>query len=108
MSYDFAMDMDCGGPERHVVLDGLSYTYNVWPMYYDAMGGSGVNDLDGKTGHECVPLLRAAVAKMEGNPAKYRAMNPENGYGGYEGALRALRDLLGWCRKAPLAMMRIS
>lgn len=108
MSYDFAMDTDCGGPERHVVLDGINYTYNVWPMYYDVLGGTGVNDLDGKTGRECIPLLRAAVAKMETSPAKYREMNPDNGYGDYEGALRTLRELLAWCLSAPLATMRIS
>ena len=108
MSYDFSMHIDCGGDHPHVVKDDLNYTYNVSPMYRDAMGSEGINRLDGKTGADCSPIVRDAIATMERNAGKYRAMNPANGWGDYEGALRVLRELYGWCQEAPLATIRVT
>lgn len=102
------MEIDVGGDEPATVRTGLGYTYNVSPMFYDAMGGEGIRGLDGKLGRDALPLLRSAIEKMAGNPEKYRAMNPENGWGNYDGALRLLRDLLEWCESAPLATLVVS
>ena len=34
-----------------------------------------------------------AIEKMESNPEKYKAMNPPNGWGNYEGALEVLKEM---------------
>ncbi len=85
-----------------------NYTYNVSEMFYDAFGGDGIRGLNGLLGHECQPLLDAAIAKMQAEPEKYRAMNPDNGWGNYEGALELLLTLRSWCVNSPMAEMYIT
>lgn len=105
MSWDFSMEIDAGGPEPACILSDLNYTYNVSPMYYEAIGEDGIGGLHGKAGADCIPILRGAIAAMEDDPAKYQAMNPPNGWGSYGGALGVLRELLAWCVAAPKATM---
>lgn len=109
MSWDFWMSIDAGGTEPAVVRDDINYTYNVSPMYLDAIDhDDGIGGLNGMTGEQCIPILRDAIKRMEDDPAKYQAMNPENGWGDYRGALEVLRDLLSWCIDVPKATMRIT
>lgn len=110
MSYDFSMEAPLG-PDGSMVSVGdfdMNYTYNVSPMFRLALGGNGVNDLHGCVGSEAIPRLRAAIADMEDRPSVYRAMNPDNGWGDYEGALGVLKRLCDWCVAAPMAHIRIS
>lgn len=108
MSWDFYMVADLSSSELLTVLDDVGCTYNLSPMYQAAMGGDGIRELlDGKTGAECLAVLEPAIAAMEGDPAKYKALNPSNGWGDYEGAVNVLRDLRTWCLKAPRAIMRV-
>lgn len=109
MSYDFHMEIDTGGHEP-TELPNLdeNYTYNVSPMFREAFGGDGINQLDSTTGAECAELLRHAILKMSSDRARYEAMNPPNGWGNYEGALDLLVRLLRWCVKHPKATMRIT
>ena len=108
MGWSFRMDADLGGPEPATVHWGMSYTHNVGDMYREAMGEGGINQLHGKTGTECLELLQPAIEAMEREPAKYRAMNPPNGWGNYEGAFDVLRQLHVWCLETPRALMCIS
>jgi hypothetical protein len=107
MSWDFYMDVDVGGPEPLSVQDGINYTTNVSGMYKAAMGGGGIRQLAGKTGRECLAILRLAILAMEDDPAKYKSMNPSNGWGDSESAIGLLRELSAWCVEAPRAVMRI-
>ncbi len=50
---------------------------------------------------EAIEPLRAAVARMEADPEAYRALNPPNGWGDYEGALDYLRRFLEACEEKP-------
>lgn len=88
----------CGNSES---VDIGGQTYNVSPMYYDAFGGEGLRGLDGKQCREALPLLVAAVERMQAEPEKYRAMNPKNGWGNYEGALETLVKLREACERYP-------
>jgi hypothetical protein len=109
MSYDFSMTIDTGGTEPATIVDGINYTYNVWSMYklaFKPLEG-GVKSLDGKTGKRCIIHLRRAIQSMEDNRKIYEALNPENGWGNYKGALEVLRDLSKWCLDHPNATMRV-
>ena len=105
--------------------DGM--TYNLAPMFhlagfYEAMknetGGTGAarEVLLGEgcapharppmTGEELAPLVRQGLDDMIARPEAYRALNPKNGWGTYEGAVEFTRALLAACEKHPGATVR--
>lgn len=81
-----------------------NYTHNVAPMIYDALKAAGIElaleerwwqRLSGMTGADGREYLGKIVRQLEGDPARYRAMNPPNGWGDYDrllGVLREMRD----------------
>lgn len=111
MSYDISLyiQVDTGGPEpiEYCVDDVGNYTSNVSRMWTDALGHR-LADLKGKTAGDCTDDLKRAVADMEARPDHYRAMDPPNGWGCYEGALNYLRRLLVACLAHPKAEIHIS
>lgn len=114
MSYDVWLEVDTGGPERAAlnVLD-VNYTSNVSPMWTMALGANlgdliEENEKEGRTAGRLVGLLSDAVEKMRAEPAAFQAMNPENGWGRYEGALEFLDKIRAACEAHPLAYLRVS
>jgi hypothetical protein len=106
MSYDIWLEIDTGEAEPYVVDEPGNCTSNVSPMWKDALGRS-LGDYHGAPCSEaCGPLARG-VERMEAEPDRYRKMNPENGWGDYEGALDFLRRLLRACRAHPNATIQI-
>jgi hypothetical protein len=109
VSYDVYLSatVDLGGPEplNFQLLD-WNYTSNCGPMWRAA--GADLAEYHGKPASECIPSLRAAVAAMEADPAKYKAMNPENGWGSYDSLLPALREMLAAFESAPVAIVGVS
>jgi len=110
MSWDFHMEMDLGGESPSSIGQyDANYTYNVSPMFYEAFDlDDGIRELDGMIGSKAEPIIQAAIVKMTKDPDTFEAMNPDNGWGNYEGALELLRTLRIWCREAPKATMRVS
>ncbi len=91
-----------------VDLLDASYTYNVSPMLYEVFDFD--NGLRGLHHMECSMAARhlgASIRKMQDDPDKFRAMNPENGWGNYEGAIRFLEKILEACIEAPKASVCI-
>lgn len=103
MSWDFSMS------RSFTVKDGLNYTYNVSSMYYDedVFGESGIAKLDGMSGKEAISVITKALNGLHSDPNKFRAMNPENGWGSYKGALKVVCELLDWCIDEPNATIRV-
>lgn len=112
MSWDFQLVVDVGGeyPEVLREYDNINYTYNVSPMFYDidTFGKEGIRILDGMRCRDARPLISKSWQAMMENPKKYKAMNPENGWGNYDGALKLLEKLTLWCINAPEATIRVS
>lgn len=106
MSYDVSLTINTGIEEVNVAECG-NYTSNVSPMWSEALGFP-LSKLCGMNASDAVPHLRKAIAAMEDEPNKYRAMNPENGWGNYEGALSYLRKMLIECVQHPLCKIYIS
>lgn len=93
---------------RVVYVYGANYTHNVAPMWrlagcYDALYMS-----DGERAHNRTAELRAAVAAMEADPAKYQALDAPNGWGTYETALEFLKATLAAFEANPDATIRVS
>ena len=80
-------------------------TYNLTPMF-DAAGFR-MRDFNGKTGAEVAPILAAAVAVMESDPAKFRAFDSPNGWGTYDQIMPYLREFLAAVDAHPTAMVDV-
>ncbi len=48
-----------------------------------------------------IPILREGLAKLEADPEKYKALNPTNGWGSYDGLLKFVRKYLAACEESP-------
>ena len=57
--------------------------------------------LDGMTGPEGAAYLDLIVTRLEANPVRFRAMNPENGWGSYDTLLKTLREMRAAVPEAP-------
>lgn len=110
MSYDISLrlSIDTGGPEPHdlELVDVGNYTSNVARMWSDALGHR-LADFHDRTGGDCLDALNAAVDKLTADPARYRAMEPSNGWGDYDGALAYLTRLRDACAAHPKATIHI-
>lgn len=107
MSYDVQITVNTGFEDVCVEECG-NYTYNVSEMYYDAFGlKEGLRGLHDMGCESARKHLADAIKKMESDPEKYRAMNPENGWGDYEGALNFLKRIRKDCAKHPKAKVGI-
>lgn len=119
MGYDVNVFMPTGGmiedeyggghfPSR-LRGESSNYTYNVSPMFRRAFGDDdGIRSIHERECRDAAPMLRDAIADMVASPNSYRAMNPENGWWDYEGALDFLRWILAECTKHPDAFVEIS
>ena len=81
MSWD--ADFDCGW---------WNYTHNTNRMIRE-IDPDWWDSLNGKTGREGSELLDRIIKGLEAEPERFQAMNPENGWGDYEGVLGVLRDM---------------
>lgn len=107
MSYDIGMEIDAGGEYPESVGEWYNYTYNVSPMFRLAFGGNGVNDLSGLTGEVAAPFLDEAIVYFHEHMDEMRDLNPSNGWGNAEGALRFLENLLTEARTHPKAVVAV-
>lgn len=84
MSYDITTEPDTG-------LD-WNYTYNIQAMTAKA-GLRSLMELDGCSTRQAAHILSSVIHNMEATPDEYRALNPKNGWGDYDGFLERLRVL---------------
>jgi len=77
-----------------------STTYNLGRMYAKALGIP-LPALDGMPGRVASVLIHGAIRELEAKPAKFKALNPLNGWGSYDGALEFLRALYVACVEHP-------
>lgn len=72
-------------------LDSINMTSNVAGMW--RVAGADLAAMDGKPAMEVQLILATAVRNMLSEPAKYRALEPDNGWGSYEGCVDYLTKL---------------
>lgn len=115
MSYDVYLVVDTGRTytdhrdgtikPNPVSVWETNYTSNCSRMWCTA--GVDLHDLEGMSASEAAPRLEAAIEEMRTNPGKYKAMNPENGWGDYDSALQFLNDIRNACRLHPKTTVHI-
>lgn len=98
----------CGRPEETVgyVLDGC--THNLQPMWKAAGCLDALYERDGAMAYTIERELSEALARMKTDPDRFRAFNPPNGWGDYDGAVRALERGLANVRAFPTARLDVS
>lgn len=58
-----------------------------------------------KAGKLIVPLLEG-LARLKASPARFKKLNPENGWGTYEGLVQFVEEYLNACGENPEADVR--
>jgi hypothetical protein len=109
MSWDASLMIDTGGEYPAGVAELGNYTYNVAPMYFEVFPEEkGFRDsLDGVLASDAIPILEQAITALEADPAHFKAMEPENKWGNYEGAVEYLKTILAGCQEHPKATIHI-
>jgi hypothetical protein len=98
MSYDVSLYISTGADKEAQVYES-NHTSNCSGMWEDA--GVDLRTMKGTSAKDQLPILKQAVETLRANPEKYRAMNPPNGWGSYESALRFIENLANACEENP-------
>lgn len=108
MSYDVYLVADLGGPEM-IALHSLeaNMTWNLRPMFAAVNDGNGPQEWDGKSARDIAAILTLTLAAFDAEPDRFRAMNPPNGWGTFEGAREFAQEVLSACLNAPNAVVRV-
>jgi len=61
-----------------------------------------------KTAGQLVDPLLAGLRMLQAKPARFQNMNPSNGWGSYNGLVRAVEEILAACQHHPDALVRVS
>lgn len=57
---------------------------------------------------QLIEPLSEGLKRLESEPEKYEAFNPENGWGNYEGLVHFVRQYLSACTEHPKSFVRVS
>jgi len=107
MSWDLSLEVIVD--EVHCGIAGeYNYTHNTNPMIRVAGFNEWPYELDGMAAGVFVWKLGVAIVALQRDPAAFRAMNPENGWGAYDTLLPVLRDIFDDYRRFPSATVRCS
>jgi len=108
MSYDVWLECPCCGDAKEDCLD-LNFTSNISPMFYNEDVNINPKEWDGWLAGEVVDELERGINALMSNPDKYKAMNPESGWGDYDTLLNHfLKPILVALYKHPHLMVRVS
>lgn len=83
-------------------------TYNLAPMYYKCIDiNGGLKALNGMKCKNAIPVLNRAIDDLVENKEEYEKLNPENGWGSYEGLLKSLKNLRIACLENPSGKVEV-
>lgn len=86
--------------KRETEIYESNVTYNLAKMYYKCIDKEkGFKKLDGMNCKEALPIVENAIRDMLVNADEYRKLNPENGWGSYEGLLETLQGIRRCCQE---------
>lgn len=58
--------------------------------------------------HEAIPILAKGLALLLAEPERFKKLNPENGWGDYDGLVDCVRVYLHACTQNPNATIKVS
>lgn len=97
------MSLDIGiSATRKVEIFDRNITYNLAPMYYKCIDKElGFKKLNNMSCKEALSILNSAINDLIKNKEEYEKLNPENGWGTYDGLLEAIKDMRNCCEDNP-------
>lgn len=60
------------------------------------------------TAYQLVPVLKAGLERLKKDPEKFKALNPSNGWGDYDGLVNFVEEYLDSCKDNPDAIIHVS
>jgi hypothetical protein len=89
----------------------FNVTHSLAPMAY-ALGIYQAiwlpEEIEIETAKKMIPILEKALSKMMKDPEKYKAFNPDNGWGSFDGFYKFLGEYLFCCIQNPDAKIEVS
>jgi len=85
-----------------------NYTHNVIPMWELAGIYDDLYNSEGKKCKDIITNLKKGLDIMLRNPDKFRKLNPPNGWGDYDSAVKFLKEIINNCEKYPDGEIEIS
>ncbi len=102
----------CAGPvaSRHRVHEA-NITHNIAPMakeagIYEATWHPDEYGIE--TAAQVAAVLRPGLERLLAEPARFRALNPSNGWGSYDGLVGFVEKYLAACEDSPTALVEVS
>ena len=95
--------------KREVSILETNITYNLSDMYYKCVDKEkGLKIFDNMSCKEALPILQKAIEDLIDNKEGYQKLNPENGWGSYEGVLGTFLDMRKCCVDNPDGIIELS
>jgi len=91
----------CGRSDEEV---NVNITYNLSRMWREA--GFDDKACDSGRAVDIIENVTKAIQTLRSDPVRFRAMNPSNGWGSYEGLIEALERLRTACEEHPDGTLR--
>ena len=100
MSYDIRFVVRVAGTDQEIYAvigepDNSSPTYNNRDIFVESM------DWDYHQGEwyklpDVIPKIERGIHELTFNPDKYKHLEPDNGWGGVDSSLKALKSIMDW------------
>lgn len=101
MGYNFGLSTTTADGEPVSRYDGF-VTRNLSPMLRnEADLVDGIKTIDDLTGQDAMPLCEFALLRVLRDPLGYREMEPDNGFGTYDGLVEMLCKVIQACALNP-------
>ena len=82
------------------------HTYNLTPMWREAGACQVTRDFDGQNAGRLAPILTLALVEAIRHKAKFVALEPDNGWGDYDGFVQILTKFAQLCWEHPTGRVR--
>lgn len=104
----FGLDIETDEAEWVEVVDG--HTYNLSPMWRKALpailADKSTSELDGWSCAALLPHLDKGLLDAVRNRKEYERLNPDNGWGDYDGFLSIYMRFVQRCHENPTGIVR--
>jgi hypothetical protein len=102
MSLDLWMESPlCEKCGHHDSGESFNCTYNLGDMWREVYPGEGLVEIEGMSGRVAELKVKVALDALKSDPERFEKLNPANGWGSYEGFVRFLENILGYCKEKP-------
>lgn len=108
MSLDFCIIDEGKASGIKIELFSKNSTHDVAPMWKKAEIFDELYESNGKQPKEIVEQLEQGLFMMQIHSDKYKPLNPKNGWGNYESAIKFLLEVIEACKLYPEAIIKIS